>query len=184
MRCWRARRQLVEFEDRGYPAGLRRHTEECAACRKLCEEMAFTRRLIGLKRYEQPDPGLEGRCARRIHMALAAGAGEEERSAAPVAGWGPLPAFRFATAAALVLLLGGLAVRQRLGSLNSMLAGEAPEENLPRHVAVEPTPVAAPDGAEQNLPLLVPGGLALATNRGTGGVQYGPVPSQPVRFDY
>mgnify|MGYP003586266852 CR=1 FL=1 len=178
MRCWLAQRKMAASGDGIYPASVREHLARCASCRQLAEGMAFAQKLLALKRFEPPEPGFEDRSARRIRLALSA---EQEATAARAlagTGWGPLPILRWTALAAALVLVAGHVVTRRPETLPSILADQSPRAT--------PAPtLAVPPAVEPAIPLLSADFPQVATNRGAGGgVQYGPLPSTPVRFDY
>lgn len=184
MRCSKARKDLIRHEESEMPADLRTHLEVCAECRRVQDQMAAVRLLMALKRHERTAPGFEDRCASKIYTAL------RNEAAPPFLAWvfparNAWPALRMAT---LVALMGLIIWQfwapdlQPLSSISTELADVTPwaiqlESQKPPAVSATPDAFAPPLVTR----LLI---QAPVSNPGPGRIQYGPVSSQPVSFDY
>lgn len=181
MNCAHARKLMIEFEDREIPADLRSHLDACAACRRQREQADVVRRLVALKRYERPSPGAEARCRAGVRRRL------EHPEQEPGFGLGGawevlaawrLPAFRYALAAAFALLVAvHLLSLPELPALRAT-APEAPAAAPAARVAELTNPAPAAGRSAE------PGILVLASNRGPARLDYGPMPSTLVNFEY
>ena len=179
MKCERARKLLIEFEDAGLPADVALHMDQCPDCRQYRQQMDAVRRLISLKNYERPDARFEERSALAIRRRI------EDLNRRPeswlVGLWEfltdyPRPAYRYALAAVVAVLV----------AMNFMsmpqLTPLRPATSVAR-VAPIPTPTA------ETAPLEIYRQPALAvfqnsSNRGPARVEYGPRESIPVNFEY
>lgn len=181
MNCSHAQRLMLEFEDRELPPDVRSHLDACAACRRQREQADFVRRLVALKRYERPSPGMEARCRAGIRRRLEHP--EQEPGFARGGVWEtltawPVPAFRYALATTFALL-----VAVHLLSLPQLPALQATAPEVPgapgasRLAALTNPAPAAGRNADAGI-------LVLASNRGPARLDYGPMPSTLVNFEY
>ncbi|MCX6996757.1 MAG: hypothetical protein NTV49_06650 [Kiritimatiellaeota bacterium] len=161
-------------------AEVQAHLRGCFICRARWDDQDALRRLIALKRYEQPAPGLEARCLAAIHLRLAAqpentGWWRTTLSAWPVA-FQPAQLV-WAAAAAVLLLLGGVYVlTPPSGSPGP--ARPAPALALEGHILIQP-----PDAPPLTLPG-VPPMVVAASNREPARMDYGPGAAVPVNYPY
>lgn len=176
MNCARFRKDLIRFEDSELPPDFTRHLEGCSACRKHVGQVQALRKLISLKQYERPSVGFEERLVAAVHRRI------EHPEVGPepgrvwevLTGW-PLPAFRYALAAVFAVLVGvHLFSIPALSPLPPIVAENRPPSPAPR---VAPFPF-APAPA----PAAVP--IALASTGGPDRIEYGPLPSSLVDFEF
>jgi hypothetical protein len=141
--------------------------------------------LMHLKRHEQPDPDFDARNAAAIRTRIAA---LPDHTSWLDRLWGvfeqtPAPAFRYAMATALVVLVGYSALNTTLMPGQTPLA--VPTNDTPALAqAAEPVPMAQTNLAPESYgkPVFV---FEAPSNRSVGhGSQYGTGPAVPVRFDY
>lgn len=180
MTCDEARERLSAAPAGLPPAGVAEHMRGCAGCAAHARRDETIRRLMALKRHEQPDAHFETRLLARVR--------DEIAGTVPGRRWLPGwlagragPVLRYAAAAAALAIL---AVRW-LGPA----AGTGPASGPA--VADQPAPAAAPALAPFAKPVPPPmipveyASLPLTpTNLGAGGIQYGPGASVPVKFEY
>lgn len=183
MRCSRVRERLIEFEDRELIPELQSHLDQCPACRQHREQMDFVRRLIALKKYERPAPGVEARCLAGIRRRL------EQPDRTPEKAWGgvwevltgaPLPAFRYAVATAFAVLVAVHVLSlPQLPPVQPMLSEAAPAPLIAARSAAPSTNPPQPDAQGAGAAVLY-----AASNRGPAHLEYGPLPSTLVNFEY
>ena len=181
MKCERVRELLVQFEDSTLPADVALHMTQCSACQQHSRQMESVRRLMSLKKYEQPAPGFEERSALAIRRRI------EDLNRQPESLPGrlwefltdyPHPAFRYALAAAVAVLI--------VVNLVSMpqLTPIRPAEPVAR-VTAPPAPTATTIPFEvYRQPALAAFQSPSPSNRGPARVEYGPRESVPVNFEY
>lgn len=180
MKCNDVQRYCIEQAGSPLEARYEEHLASCADCRRVYERTLAVCRLVALKRYEQPDPQFEMRTQAAIRRRIAEDAASSwaERIWGVLEG-GPVPAFRYALAAAVIAMVGvNVMLTQQLPSLN---AGAAPEAAAPRPAA-EPIELASTNGSVEPYakPVFV---FEYPSNRQpSGSLQYGPG-SVPVRYD-
>ena len=174
MKCSRAQRLWIEFEDVRHPPELAEHLASCAACRRQHEREQTLRKLVSLKQYEMPRTGLEQRTLAGVHERIEQLKGEPENILAKL--WelltgSPLPVFRYAAAGAFALLL------------------------VVHLFAIPPLPASLPLvekgraslAAQSTAPVLgSPAQVTVMTDSNAGSrVDYGPYePSRPVNLEY
>lgn len=186
MRCSRVRKLLTDEHDVAFPAAVREHLAACPGCRVFRERTAAVRRLLALKRYEQPTAGFDERCRYAVRQALAEEL-ERERMPAPAGAFGlgraadaALPALRYALAAVLMAMVAmHLFLAPSLPPMHSLLPNDAPAVRL---ACDEPLPVTNLAMEVVRRPAVPE--IVLASNRGPAGVRYGPGGSRLVSFDY
>lgn len=176
MNCKAVRKRVVVGDSRNLPAVIAEHLQGCSACRAFLAGMSTVQALLALKRYETPDAGFENRSAENIRLSL------QDVSPGELHGWGRVlwtPAFFLrAAAAALLVLLVGFHVRSvRLSSLSSGVAASPREPAAVVERMMAPAPV---NLFAQPAPVM----MLAQSNNGPGEIQYGPLPSRTVRFDY
>jgi hypothetical protein len=181
MKCSRALDAMIEYEDAIPPTELTEHLAACAACRRRHEQMQRIRGLVGLKRYETPDPAFEARSLRAIRLRL----DELNHPPAPwfIRAWeavtgSPLAALRYGAAAALAaLVIFHVASAPRLASIEPPL----PED---RYVVVPEPADTRPFIVLTEVPPAALGLIQVASNSRPGRLDYGPTPSMPVNLRY
>ncbi|MFH0908634.1 MAG: hypothetical protein V1929_07720 [bacterium] len=158
------------------------HLATCEACRKAHAQALLVCKLMSLKKYEQPDPGFEARSLARIRNSIYE---IEEQRQRRWRFWeifeaGPVPALRYALAAAVLVLTGlNFVSMQNLPSLQPVVMDEpAPVFESRATLAVDTNPP-----VEVQVAPFAPFLLA-SSNRQPGQVQYGPGPSVPVSFGF
>ena len=183
MKCEEIQLMIASAPAGAPPETARTHLADCAECRTFAGQDAAVRWLLGLKRYEKPDPFFETR--------LLAGVREQIAGTAPSRNWlgerFGAALFRYAAAAAIVAAVGWQALRF------AARPGAAPVPVVAVKPALPPTPpptppnalpafrsmeyVSAPSAGATNL--LLPAGFH------PGALQYGPGNGTvPVKFDY
>ncbi len=174
---------LMEFEDGVLPAEVAAHLEQCSACRTQHARMTAVRQLMSLKRHEQPDNVTEARIrsgVRRRIERLDDPQGDEARvSAWELLTLEPLPALRYAVVA---LLVGFAAFVLFTRDATTTARTDGVPEASP--VAPAPRQLAAEPSAPTSLPAAAVVAIAAPSNAGAGRLDYGPLPSVPVRLDY
>lgn len=178
MRCRRAQRLLVEFEDSTMPADVAAHLDQCPACRARHDRMTAVRKLVSLKRHEQPDNVTEARIRssvrRRIQSLDTPQADDDRITLWELLTLEPLPVARYAAVALLIGFAAFMVFSRRPPS-----AMQAATEPAPARQLAADTNVAAPASVQ---PTFI--AVAAPSNAGSGRVDYGPLPSVPVRLDY
>ena len=162
-------------------AQVQAHLRGCFKCRARWDDQDAVRRLLALKRFEQPASGLEARNLAAIHRRLAAQPENPGWWRDVLAGWyverfQPAGVALAAAAALLLLLGGGYYLLQPSGSSGP----------------VHPAPALALDGAHLNQapdnPRLSPTGMppmvVVSSNREPARMDYGPGAAVPVKYDY
>lgn len=180
MRCRTARQWMGGGRLEGLPEAVAAHLAECAECRRFYERLRELTNLIGLKRYERPQPEAVQRACAAIHQQLVEEAcreteGERVREA-PV--WIGL-ALRYALATTVLALL---AVHVLTPRVSPVLSDLPPPQELPR-MARAPEP-------HWVRPLVLTGAplppdepwFHSASNVGPPNIQYGPARSVLTRF--
>lgn len=173
MNCRQARNLIGWSDGRVWPEDARRHVQECAECRSFSESMSRVRDLIAVKRHETPDAGFENRCAEKIRLGLKSP--EATRSESPA--WSPAFFLRIAAAAALVLMVGLHIQSVRLTPLAS--APGAAHAIVPGDNLFAPARFALP-AARPAAPVI----MLAQSNNGPDAIQYGPLPSRVVNWEY
>lgn len=187
MNCREFHRALALDPDGGLPPDARGHIEACASCRTLWEHQRAVQKLLSLKRHEIPAPGAGERCVAGVLRRLrnpGGQAGEEGMPWMGWLGWYPAPAFRYALAAGLAILLvaGGIlffALRPRPAVQQ---AGQ-PHPPFPVRELVDSstnltTNLELP--ANRMVPLVAPD----STNIDPARIEYGTQPSRVVDYRY
>ncbi len=186
MNCADIQKSLIAFEDDVIPADLQRHLDGCETCRKQYAQLQGVRKLISLKQYERPDPWFEQRMAAKINAALDA---RDEQTAGERA-WeaftgGRIPALRYVMALLLVALVG---INVYFYSQGPAAQTAAPvQAPAPQPVAVAEVPAPPPAITNFQVVPVRPAEALIAdafSNRGPGRVEYGPLHSVPVNFEY
>ncbi len=141
--------------------------------------------LLRLKRYEQPDGGFEARNAAAIRTRIAALPGRVAWADRlwHLFGAAPTPAFRYALATAVVVVVSISALTYQQFPGTSPLAAVTNDAPVLAQAEV-PSPVAQTNEATElySKPVFV---FEAPSNRSPQrGNQYGPGPTQPVRFNY
>lgn len=180
MKCDEARERMVSSPAGAPPADAAEHLRGCEACRVFARRDETVRRLLALKRHEQPDDHFETRLLARVR--------EEIAGTVPGRRWLPgwladrwTPSYGYAAAAAAALIL--VAVRWLPPAAGPGAAGapviadQPPAPAAPAPALRGPEPARAPVEYVSSVPVA-------PTNPGTGGIRYGPGPSVPVRYDY
>jgi len=161
-------------------AEVQAHLRSCFICRARWDDQDAVRRLIALKRYEQPAPGREARSLAAIHARMAArwsAAGWWQHALAHWYDEHFLPVRQgLAVAALLLALLGGWYLIQPAGTRAPVRAAPAltVETRLP-----EPGPAILPVIAT-GMPAMV----IASSNREPARMNYGPGESAPVGYNY
>ena len=150
------------------------------------DEFSEVVQLLRLKRYEQPDAGFDARNAAAIRTRIAALPGRTSWADRlwNLFGTAPTPAFRYALATVVVLgvSISALTYRQFPGA--SPLAAVTNDAPVLAQTAVSSPVVAQTNEAPElyRKPVFV---FEAPSNRAPlRGTQYGPGPTQPVRFNY
>lgn len=139
------------------PEAVRAHTADCARCRAEQDRQERLRRLVGLKRYERPDPFAADRLAARVREGLAS----REPAQGDDVVFGPfrvpLPIIRYAAAAALLLVVAQHFLRPGSAELADGLAVQraVPARSAPVAAswsALPAWPSAAPSPAAWSMP--------------------------------
>ncbi|MBU1694326.1 MAG: hypothetical protein KKC51_10235 [Verrucomicrobia bacterium] len=181
MNCRRARNSLGLCDGKSLPDDMAQHLQSCSSCQEFIAGMSGVQRLLALKRHETPDAGFENRCAETIRLRLQSpGLENVEREIESF--WSTGFIIRAAAAAVLVLLVGFHVRSVRLSTLASGVAPREPSVAAERQRAPAPVNLLA-----QPAPVLVapaPVMMLAQSNSRPGEIQYGPLPSQVVRFDY
>ncbi len=186
MNCSNARKKLLEFEDTVLPADLQKHLDQCADCANHLHETQQLRSLLATQNQVAPSPGFEARLIAEVGRRIRA---LDEK---PVTIWDrvwdfvfgtPVPSYQYALAAALVLLV-GVHVYNLTSSLPVDSAGTPQPVIAAAKSAVQPAPATNVAGAQLASGQNVIGPLRIATNRGPGRVEYGPIPSTLVNYEY
>ncbi len=178
MRCSRAQKLALRHEDGELPADVALHFSGCEACRTQNDCLQTVRKLVSLKKYEQPDAGFEQRSLMAIHQRLA----ELNDAAGDELAWdgtvgSSFPALRYIVVGTFAILM-ALQIFSPPAQTPRIPIAEAP---------VAAAPVPAPVRASAPMPES-PGLVAIqvASNRGPGRVEYGPsyLHTMPVNFNY
>ena len=186
MKCSRIREKLLEYEDTVLPADLQRHLDQCADCAKHYRQMRELKALLATQNDVAPSPGFEARLIAEVGRRIRA----LDEKPEPV--WGrfldfvfgtPVPAYRYALAAALILLVGAHVYNLTNSSPTAPFASPQPSVTVAAAPAV-PAPVTNTPHAEFASGQNVIGPLRIMTNGGPGRVEYGPLPSTLVNFEY
>jgi hypothetical protein len=182
MNCRRARNSLGLCEGKSLTDDVEQHLQSCSSCQEFLAGMSGVQRLLILKRYETPDAGFENRCAEKIRLRLLSP--EPEHGSRVIESvWNAGFIIRAVAAAVLVLLVGFHVRSTRLSSLasgvvtprESSVAAEKHGAPAPMNLLAQPAPfVVAP----------APVMMLAQSNNGPDEIQYGPLPSRTVRFDY
>lgn len=177
MKCSQARKLFIHAEEGFSAADLDRHLQGCPSCRRLFDRMQTVRKLVSLKKHEAPPAGFEARLLAGIRARLR----EEERPDArttrlwDVLTGGPLPALRYAMAAAFVLLV----------AVHIFSISQFPEMTSPWFEAQEAGPgtgAVAAGTNEAGWPGVA--GLQVVSNLGPPRIDYGPGVAVPVNLEY
>jgi len=186
MRCSRALRLLMKYEDGNPPSEVMAHLAKCSSCKEQYEKSLLVQKLISLKKYEQPSAASNERRATAIRREIVQASEDPHPREAIGNVWElltlePLPALRYGVAALFVLLVSlQVLTMPELTSLESIALDSAPaaiETSQPEIARTEGPP------AE---PFSVFPGLA-PTNRlpeRGGRIDYGPIPSTLADFEY
>ncbi|NCC51197.1 MAG: hypothetical protein EOM20_08275 [Spartobacteria bacterium] len=167
MKCEDVKHEIDVWQGEEFPADLNAHIATCAECAAYWKTTAKMRGLIGLKRYEQPDPDFGRRNLAAVHeriTRLAEGSASEDRVLYLT------PAFRYALAALLLALIGGII---GLRVLSGDPEGGTPPPGLQ---LAEDTPAASGDALART--------GTDGTNRSPDRIQYGTQPSKVVDYEY
>ena len=187
MNCSKIRKKLIQFEDTGLPADIRRHVDQCADCARYVRQTQQLKQLLASQNDVAPSPGFETRLLSELRRRIRSI--EETPESAGNRFWDfifgtPVPAYRFALAAVLVLLV-GVHVYNRATSLPAQPdTAASPAAITVAAAPAVPAPVTNQAGTEFAAGQNIIGPLRIATNRGPGRVEYGPMPSTLVNFEY
>jgi hypothetical protein len=134
------------------------------------------RRLIALKRYEQPDPEMHARILCSIRTRIA-----EESTTAEAPAWGDvarsgLPAFRYGLA---LVVLGLLSVHTMMTPTLPLMQSQLPEPLTTRRVLAERRAAASATNPSASAVRLF-----ASSNTGPSRLQYGTMPSTLVDFGF
>jgi hypothetical protein len=181
MKCEQVQEWIAaETAGTAWPDRVRVHVESCASCRTYAARDATVRRLVGLKRHEQPDTLLETRLTARVRDEIA-GTTPGRSPLENLAAWLPSPFVRYGIAAALLALV----------SIPVLRVAMTPDDQVP--VIVRETPVGRGADGESGGPVLTlreiastdtPPTTTNVLNPDQPGVQYGPVRSTTVNRQY
>ena len=184
MNCRSAHKILVFFDGKALSAAVAEHLQGCPACRDFLAGMSQVRALVALKRYETPDAGFEARSAEKIRLGLLA-LPQPGRLNSWLGGlWVSIPVFRTAAAAALVLLVAFHVHSVRVSSLPSRMAGGPEPLNPAAGNRIAP---ALDNLIAQPEPIFLAPHPVMSqshSNFSPGQIQYGPLPSRMVGFEY
>lgn len=126
MKCSRARRWILAEDVSNLPEEIRRHTAQCPACGRVLERTRWSCELIGLKRYEHPSAGAEGRCVAAVRRRLRAGREMDVPGRAMPLFPRATPGFVYAAAVASLAAVSALvAGTSRVPTLSSTLSPES-----------------------------------------------------------
>ncbi|MDZ4199026.1 MAG: hypothetical protein U1E27_07050 [Kiritimatiellia bacterium] len=112
MNCRLAKKIAVEASGDDFSESVKRHIDQCPACRLFFEERRWMRDCLGLARLEKADSGFESRLLNSIHHSIRETDRKKSRPRRiDWPGWA-MPAWRWAAAACLVASLGILTARK------------------------------------------------------------------------
>jgi len=182
MNCQEIQDYCLEYAGEKLRPDVEAHLATCAECRRANEQALLVCKLISLKKYEQPDPGFEGRSLDRIRNSIFEIEDRRHRrwDFLRIFETGPVPALRYALAVAVLALTGlNFVSVQNLPTLEAVVMDEPVPVFEPRAVASADTNPAVEVDAAPPAPFLF-----ASSNRQPGRVQYGPGPSVPVSFGF
>lgn len=177
MKCNEFREEMAFYSDGAFPSTLRGHFDSCADCRKAYEQTEIVRKLMSLKKFEQPGADFETRCVRNVMSRI------REPEPRTVSLWdfltGFQPVFRYAAAAAVVALVFLHEFSLTNLPVVSPTAMEVPPPAIERQA--QPAPVRKPILLFENP---APPAMVYASNQTPSMIQYGTTPSRLVNYEY
>jgi hypothetical protein len=179
MKCERVKKLLVVFEDTAFPFEVAEHIDRCSDCRRHSQQIETVRQLMTLKKYERPEPGFEERSTLAIRLRIEDLNRQSESRLGSF--WKfltdyPRLSLRYvlATTVAALLVINFMSMPQ--------LASMRPAEPVAR-LTPPPAPVSAVIPFDvYRQPSLTE--LQNPSNHGPTRIEYGPLESVPVNFEY
>ena len=170
MKCNKVQEYCIEMAGNPLPEAIEQHIRQCAECKAVYQQTHLLFQLISLKRYEQPDVGVEARCLATVQAKI--DVWKEEQ---PQGFWKIWHVFDAYPAAAVRYILAALVI----GFIGV---------NLLMMQDVSPLPSVALDDSH-SLSSLTDADvrdmmLQVTSNRQPGQVQYGSGPSRTVDYEY